>query len=410
MDPKSIEPIVGKLYSTVKEAKAEPGAVFRFEYRSKWHKVSNVFFRLPNEHTAEELAAVIVAIQALPDAKRCGLSNWCIHEVVTNQPLRLFFDLDLYDAKDDIEQIISSLLTTLNMFLAHTNRQTSRDEWKLFCSVGKDYAGREKRGYHLISQVWKISSPLHGRALLQELRQKLPENVWQHVDYTVYKRAFMVRVAGCSKVDEARYLSTSGNEITDGRKLSEELGWSLLCLCQTAKETIHIQVPQQYENEITLSDDQLNEAKEIVLEKMTDFTFYRELSGIICLARKQRGECDICHREHEHENAYVYVTPDYRIWFCCRRTVEGRLHLGNLSSLPSHLRDMVFPEDKEYDPDEIGIETGKSEIAFDAIPCGDERPEQGASTTIAVVPKDLPSDLAKLLLFPGDELDDEFSA
>ena len=30
-----------------------------------------------------------------------------------------------------------------------------------------------------------------------------------------------------------------------------------------------------------------------------------------------------------------------------------------LSSLQSHFRDMVFPEDKEYDPEEIGRATGK---------------------------------------------------
>lgn len=83
---------------------------------------------------------------------------------------------------------------------------------------------------------------------------------------------------------------------------------------------------------------------------------------------------------------------------------------NNTTGLPSHLQDMTFPEDKEYDLGEIISITGKSEIAFDAILCGDEQPQQGRDITIAAVPKDLPSDLAKLLLFPGDELYDKFSA
>ena len=295
-----------------------------------------------------------------------------------------------------------------DVFLAHSNQQTSRDEWVLFSADGKDYSGRYKRGYHLISNVWSVDSPAHGRALLQQLRLNLPETISQYVDYGTYARTFMVRVAGCSKIDENRPLLQDGQPIDTIPQWKVQLQSSLLYL--PTEKRIEIEIPAQYESEINLSDEQYREALDLVMEKVSGFVFHRELSSIICLTRKEPSDCEICQRRHEHENAYAYVTSDYRVWFSCRRSPDGRLHLGTLSSLPSHLRDMVFPEDKEYDPEEIGIETGKSEIAFDAILCGDERPEQGASTTIAVVPKDLPSDLAKLLLFPGDELDDEFSA
>ena len=61
---------------------------------------------------------------------------------------------------------------------------------------------------------------------------------------------------------------------------------------------------------------------------------YRHLQtrgGLVLLKRVRASICRICERRHQNENPYLIVTPKHQVYFCCRRSADGRkLYVGNL--------------------------------------------------------------------------------
>lgn len=231
--------------------------------------------------------------------------------------------------------------------------------------------GEKKRSYHIV-----LTNYLHwNNKEAGAFYKKVMENFKTHtggklaefVDHSVYKPGQQFRILGSQKNDSNRVkmfnesFTQNGKTFKhiynnkdmcgkDDRDLSnptqlkllqlEESLVSVFCHTSTTLPSFIAEKDIRHHNPKAgdLDDTSVSDCLALMRRKFAElylqcpFEFVDSSGSLITLKRTQSSQCPCCHRLHEHEHPYLYVTATNNVYWDCRRRSDGvqSLWLGKL--------------------------------------------------------------------------------
>ncbi len=278
---------------------------------------------------------------------------------------KLRFDIDIDGAKDEEAAwiIINSLLkSTIKIFKSLGYELDLEEDIFIFES------NREtKTSYHVIVSNFCFANCYVVKYIFDKILKKIPADEAQFIDPGIYSRNHMLRIMGNHKVD-TRKAKTFVSEFTfNGEKVKNKadpddllehslVTWTFNC------EKIFVDLPIDIVPEIEISNSAIKQAlsffRKHSLNEYYEPDLDRSENNVVYLKRIEKSYCQICKREHDSENAYLWINKN-AVYFKCYRAREGNILLGKLEKC-----------DDDSDEEEIYYERERKIIpqANDPIP------------------------------------------
>jgi hypothetical protein len=269
-----------------------------------------------------------------------------------------------------MEDLITYLVWGIIQVLADVNVKLDLStDILMFTSHGED-----KRSFHIVidnycHEDFEEAKHFYKLVMRKLSEAQMPAIFIPWIDHSVYSKLQQFRMEGSQKyksgrikqlkpewtygsVDPVTIVTDLSKHLASIKSLKKEdqeilhfpqaqeryAGFSASLLTNTGYcETLPSFIPLSDRMEtpmgcLTIHDDMAKQAIELLAEKMgtqvgaSDFPFaLKKISsgGIIVLKRLFSSHCQICDREHEAENPFMYIIKDM-VFFNCRRNMENR--------------------------------------------------------------------------------------
>lgn len=195
-----------------------------------------------------------------------------------------------------------------------------------------------KRSYHIIVDRWYFPSATQNRELFDQIIEKLPLQYHKYFDHSMYKNIQQFRTMLSTKCGVSRFKTLDkqstwkiqGNFTTDAMKMRELFYASLVtevtgnCRMLSFEYSERIAyVPSRY-----MDNNELDIVIKTFRNRFKDADDYdvQELkNSSIPLRRKRSNFCEICQKDHDSENPFLFVNFENKLFLNCRRNVKSQL-------------------------------------------------------------------------------------
>ena len=281
---------------------------------------------------------------SLPNHKRCH------YEIIKGDKFQKpYYDIDISLKDDPIDELYSH---TREEKLAISNRIVKlckdalmkiRPQIKTTDILVESAHGDTKRSFHIKVDRWCVQSASLNRELFFEMLENIPLDIRKYFDDKMYKciqqfRLFLSTKCGKNRqliVDAENSTWAPTDEITDTYTLIKEIFLASLISVTDGCQLLPMEIKERTNNVVSKELDS-SEYKLVMqaFDKFPDRGAFDVLSSngtFISLKRKRPTFCNVCNRQHENENPFLFVGPTSgHIYFNCRRG-EGTTVIGNLN-------------------------------------------------------------------------------
>ena len=267
-----------------------------------------------------------------------------------DRPYKFFFDIDLAVTQD--RDISYHFMTELLLVVERNWKKffqkdfTSKDIL-LYSSHSESWIdGKKKMSWHIVFPEIIVQNCQVADFVAKEMIEGLESALVDYVDMSVYSRTRQMRLIFCVKHGSDRIKLpcknwqfgkfTGEQTLPDVSKLPDEVDkhWILFshmfresCISYVGQKTVTIQMTE----EMKIRNDTLyNITDELPnfpnLQPPEGFRFDGKRGNLIELRREKPSYCDLCCREHEHENAILIWFPNSGImrYYCWRAKGTGK--------------------------------------------------------------------------------------
>lgn len=255
----------------------------------------------------------------------------CYHEVIFDVRQKMRFDIDSKDVNININELIEEIISACIQYL---------NKFSIILDLSRDIVitssnGEGKLSYHIILDNYCVKDHYNAKLFFKFVISKISTKYRSYIDNSVYKSIQNFRILYNKKTDSNRvkkivyewkykdqiikykYKFVPNNTFQrvllelNATLISETSGCKLLPYKNKKNKKINIS---------EIDDKKFLIVKEKIYEMplMSAFKILNVVDNIICLKRIKPSYCEICKREHEHENPYIKIT-DNRCEFYCRR-------------------------------------------------------------------------------------------
>ena len=242
--------------------------------------------------------------------------------------------------------------------------------------------GPHKRSYHIVINNWTLPSNKDTGEFAKLVSSKMPADQVKFIDNSVYSAKRQMRILGSTKNGENRpkifhetfelkqvkYIHQY-DEIpeSDEHKTIMQMAESLITEvreCSQLSSIAPIEIFSKEFKSIDLNDELIHNALVLLGTNMKveygglrfPFNYKGTKGGLILLQRRHTFICQICHREHEHEGAFLSLherKDGHQVFFHCRRADKNqKIDLGMLYRVVMVLP--TSPPKMEFEKDVMG--------------------------------------------------------
>ncbi len=243
------------------------------------------------------------------------------YEIMTgNRSVKPFFDIDLKESEFDFIEFKEIFVKTVERVAKELSIRLSGITF--YSSHSQTY-----KSMHIVITDSYLSNNSENKFLCLFIIERLPVEYSKYFDKCVYTANRQMRLLGSTKYGSTRV------KIRDYH--TGDISFNGIFNRETLRKSL-ISVPSG--NYIDLSskiiravkDNRRIELSQLTIQQiMSDvndfdsgtFDFLKTVEGLVLLKRNKASYCQICLREHEHENAYAF-TMKGDTYFSCRRGDE----------------------------------------------------------------------------------------
>jgi len=279
------------------------------------------------------------------------------YEVILGESIQKpHFDLDIIFSEDlDEEAFAENILSKLLSGIVETLPEIIPcKDLCIYTSHGYS-DGKIKKSYHVVVNHYYHSNNQEAKAFYHAVVAKLPEEVKQHIDHSVYSSTQQFRMLGCKKIGTERTKKLTREFLLNGEKVIREFGESLegedskmqfmimleeslvtarVSTCKplpkfTSPETENTN--KTYES-LDISKEMTKEALDLLatyLKTSVDssyfpFVFDKVDGSFVLMKRRKPSPCKLCRRVHHNENPYLIIAANYTVFYHCRRAPPNK--------------------------------------------------------------------------------------
>lgn len=299
----------------------------------------------------------------------------CYYEVVLgDKPRKLYFDLDCEIEKIDeklgddeemdyidytkemVKKLKKAIISEISEKL---DKEVSKIKKNIIILVYSSNTSK-KFSYHIVVYSYYVRNNIEARIFYEEVMKRMGDEYEDFIDPKVYSKVQQFRVVGCIKYgkNNKKVLSKSLthnyellNEKVDENEKEKHKQFmfssSLLGNISDSKylggyEEIAEKRIKKMQHQGNASEEDAEDVMKLVDEAYPDVfelseSKLNEYNNLLMIFRRINPyECNICKREHEHENAFCIVLGiERKVLFSCRRSKDDDYEeLGSLGYKP----------------------------------------------------------------------------
>lgn len=354
----------------------------RFYVRATWKKV-NYFTEFDDYHEFALFTRLIPK------------QRMCFYELIPGSYRhRLYFDIDGPDPNLEqraIDTIVDAIIQTMRK---HCTVDIDPRRDIVICKS----SSAVKLSLHIIVCSYYVSNNLQAQEFFRLVQSKVPDDIKTIMDSKVYTKLQNFRIVGCTKELANRYKYITDfqyqGETIQHQYSTGELRQETQYLQQLLETIIScpegsgqlVIVPERrtvLENTPTSIDDTIINKAIVMLNdylgfnirlKSSPIVYKQTKDNMIILQRNKASSCNICNREHEHENPYAMIQfyfNHYKLYYSCRRC-EGMKCLGIIDYIGDDILSSILSGISYVDNERLDIKTTKGKLLIDK-PIGDLR-------------------------------------
>lgn len=249
---------------------------------------------------------------------------------------KLRFDIDIDGVKDEEGAwvILTSIMKSIIRIFKRLGYSIDLSEDIFIFESNRE----NKTSYHLIVSNFCFASCYVVKYIFEKIMKKIPADEAEFIDPGIYSRNHMLRIMGNHKVETRKVKTFVLEFVFEGKKIKNKadpddllehslITWTFNC------QKILINLPTEIVPEIEISNSAVKQAliffKKHSLDEYYEPDLDRSENNVIYLKRIEKSYCKICNREHNSENAYLWITED-AVYFKCYRATKGSFPLGKL--------------------------------------------------------------------------------
>lgn len=252
------------------------------------------------------------------------------YEVIKNRGQKPHFDIDIDTKKfkrvngpDIVKNIVHTISKVLSSVDVHVD---ILKDVLVYDSTGKD-----KISYHIIVDNYYHADHKEAHAFYRKIIDQLPDKYKWFIDHSVYTKSQQFRLLGSRKQNSNRvkvYFPRSNYRPKHPLKssmVSYIKGCKLLPKFKDPQEDEKVYNDRVDLNEIQMDGkDLLTGCLDLMEQKFTyrgvlPFKYKETRDKLILLLRTAPSYCEVCNREHENENPFMFITTGGLLKFSCRR-------------------------------------------------------------------------------------------
>lgn len=192
-----------------------------------------------------------------------------------------------------------------------------------------------KRSFHIVVDRWFFPSATQNKELFMECMEHIPLPHRKYFDDKMYKSVQQFRILFSTKCGKNRFKKLDKNSTwkyeeqlnSDEKKLRElfyaslitEIACCTMLSFEYKNKTEFVSSKYLDNNEVSVVHQHFKNFKD-----SNKFEFGEPKNSTIPLRRKAPSYCEVCQREHESENPYLYVSFDNKLYFNCRRNDKSQ--------------------------------------------------------------------------------------
>lgn len=274
------------------------------------------------------------------------------YEVIKNRGQKPHFDIDIDTRKfkrvngpDVVKNIIQTICKVLESVGVHIN---IFKDILIYDSTGKD-----KISYHIIVDNYYHVDHKEAHAFYRKIIDQLPEKYKWFIDHSVYTKSQQFRLLGSRKQNSERVKVYSS---MNNYKPKHPLKSSMVSYIEGCKLLPEFKDPQEdekvYDDRVDLNEmqidgkDLLTKCLDMMEQKFTyrgvlPFKYKETRDKLILLSRIAPSYCEVCNREHENENPFMFISSGGLLKFSCRRKDGHWITLGRVTTSISKDQDIL---------------------------------------------------------------------
>lgn len=296
----------------------------------------------PNEDPYKFFAEFRSSYQLLKEIADTPVMERCFFEIIRgNHAQKHYIDIDIHLSDDDFseafphsieekinisEVICSEYITALLKLKPEINTNDI---------IIANSNSNSKRSFHIIVDRWFFPSATQNRELFLQCMELIPLPHRKYFDHSMYKSIQQFRILFSTKCGKNRFKKIDKNstwkyseDLDSDEKKLRELFYASLITEVTCCNMLSFEyknrtefVPSRFldNNEINVIRQHFKKFKD-----HSNFDFAEFKNSIIHLRRKQSSYCEVCQRNHDSQNPYLYVTFNNQLYLNCRRNDKSQ--------------------------------------------------------------------------------------
>ena len=281
------------------------------------------------------------------------------------------FDIDGGNITEELlNAIIDSLCVAIKKVLTNLNYNIDNKQLLVYKSTNSE----KKKSSHVVVNGLYHDNNKEAKYFYNLVIEHVQDEYKPYIDPAVYSSCQQFRILGSSKLntDRVKYLVLT-DELSEyynsknNYKDIEIFKDSLITFVNTSTY-LNVKYKETPKKIVTtnIDPDEIENILNILNDKLKYSLEFRDYNnGVITLLDKNRYNCILCKRIHEHENPYIIINNN-KVYFCCRRAqAENREYKYFLCNLVDKDELKEVQPKKEYETIEKKYEISYDEESID---------------------------------------------
>jgi hypothetical protein len=264
------------------------------------------------------------------------------------------------------EKVLESLIETLKKIIPEISFEQDVCIYSSHSTSSQTSETSNKRSYHVVINHFCHANNKEAKAFYYSVMKMLPKEYFDNgwIDHAVYSKTQQFRIYQSKKLHTDRVkifheawqyknqtIKHVYDEVADGLDMQFLINFDESLVSArpgTCKLLPSFGIPEEFAKNKTFETGE-NVEYDLALEAITLFahsigttpessnfayTFDRVEGPFVILKRRKASKCRLCLRIHQHQNPYLFITPDsLNVFFHCRRAPQNKkLYIGCLLS------------------------------------------------------------------------------